>query len=37
LQAFTGSCEMPGQAMVDYFARLTVWLDVQNRGKPSGW
>ncbi|CAN5326572.1 M2 family metallopeptidase [soil metagenome] len=37
LQAFTGSREMSGQAMVEYFAPLKVWLDAQNKGKPSGW
>jgi peptidyl-dipeptidase A len=37
LQAFTGSREMSGQAMVDYFAPLKTWLDQQNKGHPSGW
>ena len=37
LQAFTGSREISGQAMVDYFAPLKTWLDQQNEGKPSGW
>jgi peptidyl-dipeptidase A len=37
LEAFTGSREMSGQAMVDYFAPLKAWLDEQNKGKPSGW
>jgi len=37
LQAFTGSREMSGQAMVDYFAPLKAWLDKQNEGKPTGW
>ncbi|HWU74614.1 MAG TPA: M2 family metallopeptidase [Sphingomonas sp.] len=37
LQAFTGSREISGQAMVDYFAPLKKWLDEQNKGKPSGW
>lgn len=37
LQAFTGSQELSGQAMVDYFAPLKGWLDKQNQGKPSGW
>jgi peptidyl-dipeptidase A len=37
LQAFTGSREISGQALVDYFAPLKKWLDVQNKGKPSGW
>ena len=37
LQAFTGSREMSGKAMADYFAPLKKWLDQQNKGKPSGW
>ena len=37
LQALTGSREMSGQAMVDYFAPLKAWLDKQNEGKPTGW
>jgi peptidyl-dipeptidase A len=37
LQAFTGSREMSGKAMADYFAPLKTWLDAQNKGKPSGW
>lgn len=37
LQAFTGSRELSGQAMVAYFAPLKAWLDQQNQGKPSGW
>lgn len=37
LQAFTGSREISGQAMVDYFAPLKTGLDQQNKGKPSGW
>ncbi|MDH7974777.1 M2 family metallopeptidase [Sphingomonas sp. AR_OL41] len=37
LQAFTGSREMSGQAMVDYFAPLKAWLDKQNKGHASGW
>jgi len=37
LQAFTGSREMSGKAMVDYFAPLKKWLDQQNKGKPQGW
>jgi hypothetical protein len=23
--------------MMEYFAPLKAWLDVQNKGKPSGW
>jgi peptidyl-dipeptidase A len=37
LQAFTGSREISGQALVDYFAPLKAWLDKQNQGHPSGW
>ena len=37
LQAFTGSREMSGRAMISYFAPLKTWLDEQNRGKPQGW
>ncbi|UKK83535.1 M2 family metallopeptidase [Sphingopyxis sp. BSN-002] len=37
LQAFTGSREMSGKAMADYFAPLKKWLDEQNKGKPQGW
>ncbi|MEG3122951.1 M2 family metallopeptidase [Sphingomonas sp. GB1N7] len=37
LQAFTGSREMSGKAMVAYFAPLKAWLDQQNKGKPTGW
>ncbi len=37
LEAFTGSREMSGKAMADYFAPLKAWLDEQNAGKVSGW
>ena len=37
LEAFTGSREMSGKALAEYFAPLKEWLDDQNRGKPSGW
>ncbi len=37
LEAFTGTREMSGQALVAYFAPLKTWLDEQNEGKPSGW
>lgn len=37
LEAFTGSREMSGAAMVEYFAPLKAWLDEQNKGKPKGW
>ncbi len=37
LQVFTGSREISGQALVDYFAPLKAWLDKQNKGHVSGW
>jgi peptidyl-dipeptidase A len=37
LQAFTGSREISGKAMVEYFAPLKAWLDKQNKGQPQGW
>ncbi|MBX3593874.1 M2 family metallopeptidase [Sphingomonas sp.] len=37
LEKFTGSREMSGAALVEYFAPLKAWLDEQNKGKPSGW
>ena len=37
LQVFTGSREMSGAALVEYFRPLKAWLDVQNKGKPTGW
>ena len=37
LEAFTGSREISGKAMAEYFAPLKKWLDEQNKGKPKGW
>ena len=37
LEAFTGSREMSGAAMAEYFAPLKAWLDEQNKGQPEGW
>jgi len=37
LEAFTGTREISGKAMAEYFAPLKAWLDQQNRGKPQGW
>jgi len=37
LQAFTGTREMDGTAMVEYFRPLMTWLKAQNKGKPKGW
>lgn len=36
LQAFTGTREMSGKAMMAYFAPLKKWLDQQNKGMKSG-
>ncbi|MEO1044732.1 MAG: M2 family metallopeptidase [Pseudomonadota bacterium] len=37
LEAFTGTREMDGTAMVEYFAPLQTWLKEQNAGKQCGW
>ena len=37
LQTFTGSREISGKAMMEYFAPLKTWLDQQNKGQPQGW
>jgi peptidyl-dipeptidase A len=37
LQAFTGTREMSGRPMLEYFAPLQAWLAEQNRGKQCGW
>ena len=37
LEAFTGSRQMSGAALVEYFAPLQAWLDEQNKGKTAGW
>jgi peptidyl-dipeptidase A len=37
LEAFTGTRQMSGKAMVDYFAPLMDWLEEQNKGKAQGW
>lgn len=37
LQAFTGTREMSGKPMLEYFAPLQAWLEEQNRGKTCGW
>ncbi len=37
LQAFTGSREMDGTAMIAYFKPLMTWLKAQNKGKTCGW
>lgn len=37
LEAFTGSREMDGTAMVNYFAPLMTWLEEQNTDRQCGW
>ena len=37
LQAFTGSRQMDGKAMIAYFQPLMTWLQQQNKGKTCGW
>ena len=37
LEAFTGTREISGTAMVQYFAPLQAWLKQQNQGKQCGW
>lgn len=37
LEAFTGTRQMSGAAMAEYFAPLKAWLDEQNKGKTPGW
>ncbi|MCW3847577.1 M2 family metallopeptidase [Sphingomonas sp. LB-2] len=37
LEAFTGTREISGAALMEYFAPLKKWLDEQNAGKPKGW
>ena len=37
LQAFTGTREISGKPMLDYFAPLQAWLEQQNAGKQCGW
>ncbi|MGS1017820.1 M2 family metallopeptidase [Allosphingosinicella humi] len=37
LQAFTGTREISGQAMVEYFRPLMGWLQKQNKGRQCGW
>jgi peptidyl-dipeptidase A len=37
LEAFTGTREMSGQPMLDYFRPLITWLEQQNRGNKCGW
>ncbi|MFL6734787.1 MAG: M2 family metallopeptidase [Sphingomicrobium sp.] len=37
LRAFSGSREMSGRPLLDYFAPLQAWLEKQNQGKQCGW
>jgi peptidyl-dipeptidase A len=37
LEKLTGQKQIDATAILDYFAPLRKWLDVQNAGKPSGW
>ena len=37
LEAFTGTRQMDGSAMLDYFRPLLKWLEEQNRSHPCGW
>lgn len=37
LEAFTGTRQMDGSAVLEYFAPLKVWLDEQNKDRSCGW
>jgi peptidyl-dipeptidase A len=37
LESLTGQRQMDATAMIDYFAPLKTWLDIQNKGKTCGW
>ena len=37
LEAFTGSREISGEAMIEYFRPLMSWLQEQNKGRQCGW
>jgi peptidyl-dipeptidase A len=37
LEVFTGSRQMDGSAMLEYFRPLLAWLEEQNRDRPCGW
>jgi peptidyl-dipeptidase A len=37
LEAFTGTRQMDGSAMVHYFEPLMAWLEEQNQGQQCGW
>jgi peptidyl-dipeptidase A len=37
LEAFTGTREMSGEPMLEYFRPLQAWLQQQNKGRQCGW
>ena len=37
LEAFTGTRDMDGSAVIEYFAPLMTYLEAQNEGKSCGW
>jgi peptidyl-dipeptidase A len=37
LEVFTGSREMSGNALLEYFRPLSTWLQQQNKGRRCGW
>jgi peptidyl-dipeptidase A len=37
LEAFTGTREMSGEPMIEYFRPLIGWLEQQNKGRQCGW
>jgi peptidyl-dipeptidase A len=37
LEAFTGTREMSGDALIEYFRPLMAWLEDQNKGRRCGW
>ncbi len=37
LEAFTGTREIDGSALVAYFAPLQAWMKEQNAGQTCGW
>ena len=37
LEAMTGSRELSGKAMLNYYRPLMDWLDIQNSGRKCGW
>ena len=37
LEAMTGEKQMDAGAMLEYFAPLNAWLEVQNKGQTCGW